>query len=103
LAVCAVLAGARSFVAIAEWAADAGESTSGELGVTGRVPSESTFRRVLQSLDAGALDDAAGVWVQPGHDSGGGLNAPGLTANLAPIPALRMSQNRSSEDTHDCR
>lgn len=64
LAVCAVLAGARSFVAIAEWAADADRATSGGLGVTGVVPCESTFRRVLQSLDADALDDAAGAWAQ---------------------------------------
>jgi predicted transposase YbfD/YdcC len=64
LAVCAVLAGARSFVAIAEWAADADQATLDGLGVTGAVPSESTFRRVLQSLDADALDDAAGAWAQ---------------------------------------
>jgi predicted transposase YbfD/YdcC len=64
LAVCAVLAGARSFVAIAEWAADADQATLAGLGVTGRVPSESTFRRTLQRLDADALDDAAGAWAQ---------------------------------------
>ncbi len=64
LAVCAVLAGARSFTAIAEWAADADQATLDGLGVTGPVPCESTFRRVLQSLDADALDDAAGAWAQ---------------------------------------
>jgi hypothetical protein len=62
LAVCAVLAGARSFTAIAEWAADAEEATLAALGVTGAVPSESTFRRTLQNLDADALDAAAGAW-----------------------------------------
>jgi predicted transposase YbfD/YdcC len=64
LALCAVLAGARSFTAIAEWAADADQSTRDALGVTGVVPCESTFRRTLQNLDAGALDDAAGTWAQ---------------------------------------
>jgi predicted transposase YbfD/YdcC len=64
LAVCAVLAGARSFTAIAEWAADADQATLDALGVTGVVPSESTFRRTLQNLDADALDDAAGGWAQ---------------------------------------
>jgi predicted transposase YbfD/YdcC len=64
LAVCAVLAGARSFTAIAEWAADADQGTRDALGVTGVVPCESTFRRALQSLDADALDDAAGSWAQ---------------------------------------
>ncbi len=62
LAVCAVLAGARSFTAIAEWAADADEQTLAKLGVTGAVPSESTFRRTLQRLDADAFDDLAGRW-----------------------------------------
>ena len=62
LAVCAVLAGARSFTAIAEWAADADAQTLAGLGVTGAVPSESTFRRTLQRLDADAFDDLAGRW-----------------------------------------
>ena len=64
LAVCAVLAGARSFTAIAEWAADADRVTLDLLGVTGAVPSESTFRRALQRLDADAFDDLAGQWAQ---------------------------------------
>src|SRR5437667_2187860 len=62
LAVCAVLAGARSFTAIAEWAADADEETLAKLGVTGAVPSESTFRRTLQRLDADAFDELTGQW-----------------------------------------
>jgi predicted transposase YbfD/YdcC len=62
LAVCAVLAGARSFTAIAEWAADADEETLAGLGVSGPVPSESTFRRTLQRLDADAFDELAGRW-----------------------------------------
>jgi predicted transposase YbfD/YdcC len=62
LAVCAVLAGARSFTAIAEWAADADKETLAGLGVAGTVPSESTFRRTLQRLDADAFDDLAGEW-----------------------------------------
>jgi predicted transposase YbfD/YdcC len=64
LALCAVVAGARSFTAIAEWAADADGQTLRVLGVTGAVPSESTFRRTLQRLDADAFDDLAGAWAQ---------------------------------------
>jgi len=45
LAVCAVLAGARSFTAIAEWAADTDEATRAGLGIGGAVPCESTIRR----------------------------------------------------------
>jgi hypothetical protein len=62
LAVCAVLAGARSFTAIAEWAADADEETLRGLGVIGTVPSESTIRRALQRLDADSFDELAGQW-----------------------------------------
>ncbi len=40
LAVCAVLAGARSFTAIAEWAADTDEATRAGLGIGGAVPCE---------------------------------------------------------------
>ena len=64
LALCAVVAGAWSFTAIAEWALDADEQTLGMLGLTGAVPSESTFRRTLQRLDSGAFDDLAGAWAQ---------------------------------------
>ena len=64
LAVCAVLAGARSFTAIAEWAADADEADPARAGGHGRVPSESTIRRTLQRLDADAFDDLAGSWAQ---------------------------------------
>jgi predicted transposase YbfD/YdcC len=62
LAVCAVLAGARSFTAIAEWAADADPETLRVLGASGAAPSESTFRRTLQRLDADAFDELAGCW-----------------------------------------
>jgi hypothetical protein len=64
LALCAVVGGARSFTAIAEWAADADEQTLRVLGTGGSVPSESTFRRTLQRLDADALDELTGAWAQ---------------------------------------
>ncbi|MQA80035.1 MAG: ISAs1 family transposase [Streptosporangiales bacterium] len=62
VAVCAVLAGARSFAAIAEWAAD----TDAEVRerIAGVVPCESTIRRTLQRLDADAFDDRIGAWAQ---------------------------------------
>ena len=48
----------------AEWAADADEEILARLGVAGTVPSESTFRRTLQRLDADAFDSLAGEWAQ---------------------------------------
>jgi predicted transposase YbfD/YdcC len=64
VAVCAVLAGARSFVAIAEWVADTDAETRQQLGIAGAAPCESTIRRTLQRLDADAFDDKVGAWAQ---------------------------------------
>ena len=54
--VSAVLAGARTYVAIAEWAHDLPASVRVRLGIGRRAPSESTIRRILQTVDADALD-----------------------------------------------
>lgn len=62
LAACAVVAGARSFVAIAEWAAAAAPAALTRLGVTGDAPSESTIRRTLSRVDGNGLDDIIGTW-----------------------------------------
>jgi hypothetical protein len=63
VALSATLAGARSFVAIAEWAADAAPGVLARLGVTGPVPSESTIRRCLQRLAPDELDQLLGAWM----------------------------------------
>lgn len=65
-AVCAVLAGARAYVGIAEWAHDLPVSVRVRIGIGRRTPSESTFRRVLQSVDA---DELAG-WCRAGWPIG---------------------------------
>jgi len=62
-AVCAVQAGARSYVAIAEWVADLPAEVAAALGVV-RAPCESTIRRVAQSVDADRFDRAIGTWIQ---------------------------------------
>jgi predicted transposase YbfD/YdcC len=65
LAVCAVLAGARSYVAIAEWAHDLPLGVRIRLGLTvGRAtPSESTIRRILGKVDPEALDQLVSAWL----------------------------------------
>jgi hypothetical protein len=63
-AVCAVAAGARSFVAVAEWVADLPIEVAAALGVDRRCPSESTIRRLIGSLDADRFDHVIGVFVQ---------------------------------------
>ncbi|MFK0288570.1 ISAs1 family transposase [Streptomyces sp. NPDC090499] len=73
LAACAVLAGARSLTAIAEWAADlprdrlartGARVLDPEPGLACRPPSEATFRRVLQRLDGDALDSAISSYLR---------------------------------------
>lgn len=63
LGACAVLSGARSFVAVAEYAHDAGRAVLAALGVGAVVPHESTLRRVLQQVDPSALEAALRSWV----------------------------------------
>jgi len=64
LATCACLTGARSFEAIAQWAAELAPDVLRRVGCRRpRPPSEPTFRRVLQRVDAAAVDRAVGAWV----------------------------------------
>ena len=69
-AVAAVLAGAQSFTAVGEWVADAPPQVLAGLGIrrdrlAGRFepPDEATIRRVLEAVDAAALDAAVGSWL----------------------------------------
>ena len=73
LACAAVAAGAKSLVAIAEWAAAAPEAALDCLGVRTDpcggarvVPSETTIRRALAGADAGALDQRLAAWLSAG-------------------------------------
>jgi DDE_Tnp_1-associated/Transposase DDE domain len=64
LAVCAAVAGARSFTAIAQWARGLSPEALRQLGATRRTPpSEPTIRRVLQRVDADRLDAQLGPWL----------------------------------------
>ena len=62
LGACAVLTGARSFAAIAEYAHDTGRAVLDVLGVGTVVPHASTIRRVLQELDPDAVEAAMRSW-----------------------------------------
>ena len=55
VAIGAVLAGARSFAAIGEWALELSGEQLGRLGLT-HAPVESTLRKLFARLDAAALD-----------------------------------------------
>ncbi|MBV9095427.1 MAG: ISAs1 family transposase, partial [Streptosporangiaceae bacterium] len=69
-AIAAVLAGAQSFTAIAEWIADAPPQVLALLEIrrdplTRRFqpPGEATIRRVLEAVDAAVLDTEVGAWL----------------------------------------
>jgi predicted transposase YbfD/YdcC len=61
--ICAVLAGARNFTAMAEWAAEQSRETLQRLGSKrGKPPSERTYRRIFGSIDVEELDRRTGQW-----------------------------------------
>jgi predicted transposase YbfD/YdcC len=70
LACAATVAGAKSLVAIAEWAADAPAAVLAAVGVRQDpcggalvVPSETTIRRTLSFTDPAALDEQLAAWL----------------------------------------
>ena len=71
VAQCAVLAGARTLVAISEWAADSDRTALSHHGIDPQavLPCESTIRRTLARVDADAFDRAVAAWmaVKVGH------------------------------------
>jgi predicted transposase YbfD/YdcC len=77
-AVCAVAAGARSFVAAAEWVADLPAEVASALGTDRRCPSESAIRRLISNLDADRFDAVIGGFVA------------GLCASVAPVGRRRV-------------
>ena len=63
-AVCAAMAGCRSYTAIAEWVADLPADTAALLGIDpDRRPSEAMIRRLLQAPDPDRLAAAIGTWL----------------------------------------
>jgi hypothetical protein len=62
ISACAVLAGAWSCAAIAEYAHDSRREVLDALQVGAAAPHASTIRRVLQQLDPDALDAAVRSW-----------------------------------------
>lgn len=70
VAICAVLSGARSFVAIGKWSAELPQDLLKRLGCRfyseKRIyihPSEPTLRRHLQNIDAAKLDEIVNKWL----------------------------------------
>src|SRR2546429_8401976 len=79
VAVCAVLAGAVTFAAIADWVRDLDSPAWARLGFTGRIPVASTVWRLLVRVDAEALSTVLAGW----------LRAPIAAASTPPAAADR--------------
>ena len=71
VAVCAVLAGARSLTAIGEWALDLSIEQLGRIQLD-KAPTESTLRKLFARLDGAALDRQLAVmaWTRTRHAGG---------------------------------
>jgi predicted transposase YbfD/YdcC len=82
IAVSAVLAGARSYAAIADWAVLARPA----VGVCGRPPSGATIRRVLLAVDPVAVEAALTAWTLACRD------AAATTAGQASLPRNERRQ-----------
>src|SRR3954464_13568290 len=80
LALQAVMAGASSWVAMAQWAATAPQA----LGVTGAPPSAATFRRVLAAVDIAAVEAALTVWVTGCRARAQAARPAGMTGDAGP-------------------
>ncbi|MDM4723429.1 transposase family protein [Micromonospora sp. WMMA1363] len=62
--VCAVLAGACTFAAVADWMRFQDESVWTRLGFDGRVPAATTVWRLLIRLDAEVLSQVLACWLR---------------------------------------
>jgi hypothetical protein len=86
IAAAAVLGGARSYAAIAEFAREVPQQTLARLGIWQRpwstwwvAPIDTTLRRVLQQVDADELDRVVGGWLACQQDAPGAVAVDGKT------------------------
>ena len=81
MVVCAMLCGARSLYAIAQWGRDQGAAAGQELGFPlGKTPSVATLHRVFKDLDVAAFEAVLREWVQDsGVDLGSVVSLDGKT------------------------
>ena len=97
LAAAAVVAGSRSFTAIAGWAADVPAGVledlyrrCGAARAGAGPPSKATIWRVLTGADAAALDVAGGAWLMERAGAAGDLAGPGHDDDGAPLIPVRV-------------
>jgi|SRR6266536_1324276 len=108
VAVCAVLAGASTFAAIADWAADLDPAARRKIGFCGRIPAGSTVWRLLIRIDAHVLQAVLTGWLRcrlPGHPAASGragrvvIAVDGKLLRGAKLPDGRQVHLLSAYDT----
>lgn len=116
---CAVSTGARSFYAIADWAAGASREVLERCGIRFRVPSEATIRQVFGRVDGDELDRvlgrhlAAGIGVEDGRRAvavdgktvrgarTGHSSAPHLVSAVTHGEAVVLGQRRTADKSNE--
>jgi predicted transposase YbfD/YdcC len=94
-AVCAVVAGYRSYTAIGEWVADLPAQTAARLGIPAeRRPSEAMIRRLLQALDPDRLTAVIAGWLAEHRPQ------PAAAEGTLPAIAVDGKTIRGSSDAH---
>lgn len=103
--IAAVIAGAKSFAAIGQWAADAGPEVLAVLGAACGAAEESTFRRAFALVSADALDRVLGAWLWTRAVRAGSrlvIAIDGKTVRGAePAERVRHPGRRSDHDRRD--
>ncbi len=111
LAAAAVIAGSRSFTAIAGWAADVPAGVledlyrrCGAARPSAAPPSKVTIWRVVTGADAAALDAVAGAWLMQRASAAGELASDDDAAPLMPVrvdgKTVRGARNADGSQVH---
>jgi hypothetical protein len=93
--IAAVAAGARSFAAIGQWAADAGPEVLAGLGAARGPTDESTFRRAFGLVSPDVLDRVLGAWMHTRASLAGGRLVIAIDGK-----AVRGAKNKQGKAPH---
>lgn len=93
--VAAVIAGSRSFAAIGQWAADAGQDVLAELGAARGAAEESTFRRAFALVSPDVLERVLGTWLHTRAVQAGGRLVIAIDGK-----AVRGAKDRNGKAPH---
>jgi predicted transposase YbfD/YdcC len=93
--IAAVAAGARSFAAIGQWAADAGPEVLAGFGAARGSADESTFRRAFGLVSPDVLDRVLGAWMHTRASLAGGRLVIAIDGK-----AIRGAKNKQGKAPH---